>query len=279
VLFAACFDLSQAFLEWILIGIVINPILDIGVGFLFHRIFKSKGVNFKGTIALVFFGLAFLEFVPVVAEFPLWTIDIIAVIIMTKAEDRLSSKVGSSKAGKMMRNPARIRRIGRVALNNINRASLSKNATDKNAGESSERQNDPDTDQNENYSSPEKMRWQSQNKKDNNPQSQRLGSGSKENIKKNDSNDKRSEILKQQREAKQNRIAKSNNEEYGNKDKKNNTSNQDYNKQKTFRFDNDFGRQNDSSRPQSERDIINIQRQAKSNRPKNNASEEFKKAA
>ena len=54
--------------------------------FIFYFFVK---VNFTRTRALVYFGLAFLEFIPVVDEFPLWTIDIIAVLMMVAAEDRM----------------------------------------------------------------------------------------------------------------------------------------------------------------------------------------------
>ncbi|MES2224005.1 MAG: hypothetical protein V4469_03700 [Patescibacteria group bacterium] len=89
VFLAFTIDLVQIGLDAIVIGVVVNRLIDIAVGWLFYRWFKSNGVDFKKTRALIFFGLAFLEMLPGVDAFPLWIIDIIAVIVSVKIEDEL----------------------------------------------------------------------------------------------------------------------------------------------------------------------------------------------
>jgi hypothetical protein len=90
---AACFDIGQAILSVVTFELsdivdilVIDPLITVLFWFIFYFFLK---VNFTRTRALVFFGLAFLEFIPVVDEFPLWVIDVIAVIMMVAAEDRI----------------------------------------------------------------------------------------------------------------------------------------------------------------------------------------------
>jgi hypothetical protein len=48
-----------------------------------------KGVSFTKTRAFVFFGLAILKLFPVIDAFPLWTLDVVAVCVMTMAEDKI----------------------------------------------------------------------------------------------------------------------------------------------------------------------------------------------
>lgn len=126
---AVIFDLTQAFLEWIIIGLFINPILDFFILAIFWKWFSSQGVSFRGTRAIVFFGLAFLELFPVLGgQFPLWTLDVIAVIAMVKLED----KTGMS--GKdLVNNPrgqALLRRGVGKGINAISKTGLGRRALD-----------------------------------------------------------------------------------------------------------------------------------------------------
>ncbi len=117
VVFAVSVDLSQIFIEWtlswILIGFAINWLIDIGMQFGYWMWFRAKGVNFRGTIALIFFGLGFLELFPGLTEFPLWMIDVLAVILLTNMEDRLGM------SGKQL---VEDKRTGRILKRGIMRA-------------------------------------------------------------------------------------------------------------------------------------------------------------
>ena len=88
---AAAIDGLQAFLEWIVIGFYINWLIDIGTWGLFFWWFKSKGVSFMNVQkALVFNGLALLEIIPAIDELPLWTLDILLMLAIVKAEDKMA---------------------------------------------------------------------------------------------------------------------------------------------------------------------------------------------
>lgn len=89
VFLAVVIDLAQIILDFILIGLVVNRLIDILVLILYFVWFRANKVSFTKMRALIFFGLGFVEFLPALDAFPLWTIDIIAVIITVKMEDRL----------------------------------------------------------------------------------------------------------------------------------------------------------------------------------------------
>ena len=89
LLVAGSMDGLQILLEWAVIGLFINWFIDICVWGLFFLWFKSKGVNFNLKKGLIFNGLAFLEIIPVVGELPLWILDISAMIVIVKTEDKM----------------------------------------------------------------------------------------------------------------------------------------------------------------------------------------------
>ena len=109
VVFALCIDLAQVFLDFILIGLILNPVIDIGVLFGFWMIFRMRGVSFTGTRAFVFFGLGLLNFFPGASEFALWTADVIAVIVMVAAEDRIPALKELDQTGLAKKNPAALK--------------------------------------------------------------------------------------------------------------------------------------------------------------------------
>ena len=92
--FAVCIDLTQVFFDVILIGVILNRLIDVFVLAGFWMAFKSQGVSFTKTRAFVFFGFALLEMFPGVDAFPLWTADVIAVMAMTTAEDKIEALGG-----------------------------------------------------------------------------------------------------------------------------------------------------------------------------------------
>jgi hypothetical protein len=109
IVIAVSIDIEQAIVEWVTGGIsdifdalVMDPLVLVFFWFIFYFFLK---VNFTRTRALVFFGMALLEFIPVVKDFPLWTADVIAVMMMVAAEDRigwlkkLDASVKTNKVG------------------------------------------------------------------------------------------------------------------------------------------------------------------------------------
>ncbi len=89
VLFALFIDMGEIILGAVAIGEILNSIIDVAVTGIYMFWFWSYKVNFKKTRALIFFGIAALEFIPVVNVLPLWIIDVVAVIITVRMEDRL----------------------------------------------------------------------------------------------------------------------------------------------------------------------------------------------
>ncbi|MES2060076.1 MAG: hypothetical protein V4438_03535 [Patescibacteria group bacterium] len=116
VTFALAVDLLQILLDVVVIGAVVNRIIDIVVLILFWIAFKLKGVNFTKTRALIFFGLALIELIPGVDVFPLWTIDIIAVIFLVMAEDKLG-QTGEA----LIKNPATRQILKRGIMRGVNK--------------------------------------------------------------------------------------------------------------------------------------------------------------
>lgn len=93
VVFAVCVDMGQIFIEWtldwILVGLALNWLIDLAMEFGYWLWFRSLGVKFKGMKAVIFIGLGFFKLFPGLDEFPLWTLDVVAVIFMTGLEDKL----------------------------------------------------------------------------------------------------------------------------------------------------------------------------------------------
>lgn len=149
VTIAVALDIWQAILEWVTFGIsdlfdifVFDPLILAGFWFIFYFFLK---VNFTRTRALVFFGIGLLEFIPIIKDFPLWTIDIIAVIMMVAAEDRIpalkrldqsvktdrfgfGNKITNAEQLKSGMNPRELRAMKRVSSVIMRRAELASNA-------------------------------------------------------------------------------------------------------------------------------------------------------
>lgn len=89
VLFALFIDTIELILGVVAIGEFVNSLIDIAVTGIYLFWFWAYKVDFKKTRALIFFGIAALEFIPVVNVLPLWIIDVVAVIITVRMEDRL----------------------------------------------------------------------------------------------------------------------------------------------------------------------------------------------
>ncbi len=81
-------DITQALLDALGIGVVLNEILDIVIGLGFYFWFKIHGVDMMSSKkGLSLFGGWLLETLSVGA-LPIWTADIILIIYLTRAEER-----------------------------------------------------------------------------------------------------------------------------------------------------------------------------------------------
>src|SRR3989344_1758286 len=119
--FAVCVDIGQALIEWMTFGIsdiwdmfIVDPIILGGLWLFFYFICK---VNFTATRTLLFVGLGFLEFFPGVKQFPIWTADVVAVIMMTNWEDRFGKKA----LLKAFQSPTRQKKLRQGIMGAINR--------------------------------------------------------------------------------------------------------------------------------------------------------------
>lgn len=87
---AVIYDAIQGFLTFILIGFLVNWIITIWAWLTFYFWFKTKGVSFLGSKALVLNGGGLAEFIPGFNSLPVWTAAVVALVIMTRAEDALA---------------------------------------------------------------------------------------------------------------------------------------------------------------------------------------------
>ena len=85
ILVALGIDGLQAFLDLIIIGVVLNWIIDIFAWLLFFIWLKMLGISMadgKGTSALIFLGLAFgFELLPILNALPGWTAFAVGVVV------------------------------------------------------------------------------------------------------------------------------------------------------------------------------------------------------
>ncbi len=92
-------DLTQMVLEWLLIGLVINPFIDIFVGMSLALYLQLRGqslANPKRVGGLI--GTFFLELIPVVEELPLWCLDGVFNMLLSKSNKILGQIPGGNLA-------------------------------------------------------------------------------------------------------------------------------------------------------------------------------------
>lgn len=169
VFLATVVDITQILLDSIIIGVIVNRLIDI-IFFLFLYVwFKRKGVSFTKLRAMIFFGLGFVEFFPVVDAFPLWIIDVVAVIITVNMEDRLGinaeSIISNPRLNKILKKGI-MRGVNVVA----NRNTLLKGALDKSRGPQQASQRNIDNTPMPNNSRDAKIKEQQANKRITNDQ-------------------------------------------------------------------------------------------------------------
>ncbi len=89
---ALLYDAAQAFLDLILIGLVVNWILDIWAWLTFFIWFKLRGVSFTNPKRAISFNGGFIaELIPAINALPIWTAVVIILVITVKTEDKLAS--------------------------------------------------------------------------------------------------------------------------------------------------------------------------------------------
>ena len=88
---AVMIDLIQVGLEWLVIGLAINPFIDIFVGMTLAFYFWVRGVKMDEKKILALLGAFLGEMLPIIDEFPLWTGDVLATMVLDKADKILRS--------------------------------------------------------------------------------------------------------------------------------------------------------------------------------------------
>lgn len=92
IIVALLYDAVQAFLDFILIGLVVNWILDVWAWLTFFIWFKLKGVSFTNPKRAISLNGGFIaELIPAVNALPIWTAAVIIMVITVKTEDKLAS--------------------------------------------------------------------------------------------------------------------------------------------------------------------------------------------
>jgi len=91
--------LIQIVLEWLIIGLFINPFIDIFVGMSLALYLQLRGQSMASPKRLFgLLGTFFGEMMPVVAELPLWTLDGIFNMMISKSDKILGQIPGGNLA-------------------------------------------------------------------------------------------------------------------------------------------------------------------------------------
>lgn len=92
-------DLTQMVLEWLIIGFILNPFIDIFVGMSLALYLQLRGQSLASPKRLFgLLGTFFGEMIPVVAELPLWTLDGIFNMVISKSDKILGQITGGNLA-------------------------------------------------------------------------------------------------------------------------------------------------------------------------------------
>ncbi len=99
------FDLVQIVIEWLLgwliIGVVINFLLDIFIGMCFGMYLQLRGQSLANPKRLAgLLGTFFAEMIPLVQELPLWSLDGIFNMVLSKSEKIISAIPGGETINK-----------------------------------------------------------------------------------------------------------------------------------------------------------------------------------
>ncbi len=95
---ALVIDLVQAFLEFILVGIVLNPFISIFAALTFWFWFHAKGVSFMSGKKIATSSVsALIEIFPILGGLPALTVGVLAMVSIVKTEDKLGIKLPLQK--------------------------------------------------------------------------------------------------------------------------------------------------------------------------------------
>lgn len=86
---AAIVDIIEIILTFFAVGLVINTFIDVVMGIIVPVYFYLRGIKMTHKKVVNMIGTFVAELIPVVNAFPLWTIDIIRIMMLDKAEEKL----------------------------------------------------------------------------------------------------------------------------------------------------------------------------------------------
>lgn len=97
---AGVFDLIQFLISFIpYVGWIISVFLSIFVWLTFYMWFKLNGISFldKGSrLAITFFLGAIIEVIPIINILPGWTLSVVLMLLIIRAEDVIFNKTGKN---------------------------------------------------------------------------------------------------------------------------------------------------------------------------------------
>lgn len=97
---AGVFDLIQFLISFIpYVGWIISVFLSIFVWLTFYMWFKLNGISFldKGArLAITFFLGAIIEVIPIINILPGWTLSVVLMLLIIRAEDVIFNKTGKN---------------------------------------------------------------------------------------------------------------------------------------------------------------------------------------
>src|SRR3989344_6904567 len=70
-----------------LLGIIANVLIDIAVGYSLFMYCLMRGIKLTPTRVLILLGGFLLEWIPVIGGAPLWTLDVVLIMLSVKAEE------------------------------------------------------------------------------------------------------------------------------------------------------------------------------------------------
>jgi hypothetical protein len=101
-------DIGQYFLDFFVIGVFINPFIDIGVGMALPLYFSLRGIKVDMKKGLAWLGSGVIESLTA-GLIPLWTADIVITLFLDKADKKLKAIVGGGATGsKNQQEPGRL---------------------------------------------------------------------------------------------------------------------------------------------------------------------------
>ncbi len=100
LVFVSTVELAQFGLTFLVVGVVVSPIIAFCAQMIVTFWFWMKGVSFRSAKKIITIGVSMLiEFIPGLDVLPGFLLQVIAIILMTKAEDGALGKIASTVPG------------------------------------------------------------------------------------------------------------------------------------------------------------------------------------